>query len=283
MADTRTSVHGRNSAFGEVDGPASAAFVRLLRIMRRLRDSQTGCPWDIAQTFRSITPYTIEEAYEVADAIERDAFNELPDELGDLLLQVVFLAQIGADEQRFGIVEVIEAISEKMERRHPHIFGEVEAKDAAAVKTNWETIKADEKRDAGRRVSSRLDDVPAGMPSLVRAQKLQSRAAKVGFDWPDADGAIEKLREETEELADVRHDDAERLEDELGDVLFTAVNVARKLGLDADAALRRANAKFERRFREVERSADTPLDGLSLEAMERLWQAAKRGEQHSGR
>ena len=265
-----------NRAFGDLDELAAQGFVRLLDIMRRLRDPQTGCPWDIGQTFRTITPYTIEEAYEVADTIERGALDELPDELGDLLLQVVFLAQIGADQKHFDIVEVIDAISEKMERRHPHVFGDVDAADAAAVKANWEAIKANEKRAAGRAESSLLDDVPAGMPALVRAQKLQKRAARVGFDWPDAAGAIAKLREETEELADIPDGDADRQEDELGDVLFSAVNVARKLGLDADAALRRANAKFERRFREVETSADAPLDTLSLDAMETLWQAAKR-------
>ena len=265
-----------NRTLGDLDGIAAHAFIRLLGILRRLRDPEAGCPWDIEQTFRSITPYTIEEAYEVADAIERDALDELPDELGDLLLQVVFLAQIGADEERFDIVDVIDAISEKMERRHPHIFGDVDAADAAAVKANWEAIKADEKRRAGRGASSLLDDVPAGMPALVRAQKLQKRAAKVGFDWPDVAGAIDKLREETEELTDVSDTDADRLEDELGDVLFSAVNVARKLGLDADAALRRANAKFERRFREVERTADASLDTLPLDAKETLWQAAKR-------
>ncbi len=257
------------------DGEADA-FLRLLRIMRQLRDPMDGCPWDLKQTYRSITPYTIEEAYEVADAVERGALDELPDELGDLLLQVVFLSQIAEEDGRFGIADVIDAICEKMERRHPHIFGTVDAAGADAVKANWEAIKDEEKAAAGRTSASILDDVPRGMPALVRAQKLQKRAAKVGFDWPDADGAIRKAREEIDELSAVAGKDDDAAEDELGDVLFSLVNVARKLGLDADAALRRANAKFDRRFRTVESVGD--LKTMSLDTMERRWQAAKAVE-----
>lgn len=265
-----------NLESGELEHAATAEFTRLLRIMRRLRDSEVGCPWDLAQDFRSIAPYTIEEAYEVADVIERSAFGDLPDELGDLLLQVVFHAQIGTDEGRFTIVDVIKAICEKMERRHPHIFGMVDVADADAVEANWEAIKADEKRAAGRIDVSRLDDVPTGMPALVRAQKLQKRAARVGFDWPDAEGAVEKLTEEIAEFRAVPSTDTDALEDELGDVLFSAVNVARKLGLDADAVLRRANEKFARRFRAVEQSVD--VDAAHRDDMEAAWQAVKSAE-----
>ncbi len=258
------------------DSAAAENFLRLLRIMRRLRDPMDGCPWDLKQTYRSITPYTIEEAYEVADVVERGALDELPDELGDLLLQVVFLSQIADEDKRFGIVDVIDAICEKMKRRHPHIFGTVLAADADAVKANWETIKAEEKAAGGRATGSILDDVPLGMPALVRAQKLQKRAAKVGFDWPDAGGAMEKAREEIDELDAVVGKDADAAEDELGDVLFSLVNVARKLDIDADAALRRANAKFDRRFRAVEEAGD--LGTMSLDMMEAHWQAAKATE-----
>ncbi|MEM7515746.1 MAG: nucleoside triphosphate pyrophosphohydrolase [Planctomycetota bacterium] len=258
------------------DEAALMSFGRLLCIMRRLRDPEDGCPWDLQQTFSSITPYTIEEAYEVADAVDRGKLDELPGELGDLLLQVVFLSQIGVEEDRFDIETVIVAICEKMERRHPHIFGDVRADDAITVKANWDAIKEEEKRSAGEAGESLRDDVPRGMPALVRAQKLQRRAAKIGFDWPDADGALRKLDEEVAELSSVSAGDCDALEDELGDVLFSAVNVARKLGLDADAALRRANAKFERRFRTVEASTD--VTSATLDEMEVLWRRAKAGE-----
>ena len=265
------------------DRVSADGFMRLLGIMRRLRDPNDGCPWDLEQNYRSITPYTIEEAYEVADAVEREAYDELPDELGDLLLQVVFLSQIASEDRQFDIRDVVDAICTKMERRHPHIFGDVAADDAATVKANWEAIKADEMRAKAKVPASLLDDVPKGMPSLVRALKLQKRAAKVGFDWPDAAGAVEKLREEIDEVTEVDPSDTDRLEDELGDVFFSAVNLARKYGLDADAALRRANLKFERRFRRMESdfaASGTTMESAMLADLEAAWQAAKLRNDH---
>ena len=265
------------------DRVSADGFMRLLGIMRRLRDPNDGCPWDLEQNYRSITPYTIEEAYEVADAVEREAYDELPDELGDLLLQVVFLSQIASEDRQFDIRDVVDAICTKMERRHPHIFGDVAADDAATVKANWEAIKADEMRAKAKVPASLLDDVPKGMPSLVRALKLQKRAAKVGFDWPDAAGAFKKLREEIDEVTEVDPSDTDRLEDELGDVFFSAVNLARKYGLDADAALRRANLKFERRFRRMESdfaASGTTMESAMLADLEAAWQAAKLRNDH---
>lgn len=244
---------------GEVSG-----LLRLLRIMRRLRDPDTGCEWDRAQTFATIAPYTIEEAYEVADAIARNDMPALIDELGDLQLQVVFHAVIAERAGLFGLPEVLGAICDKMERRHPHIFG------TDAHSPGWETIKAGER--AGSPDPSALAGVPLAAPALTRAHKLQGRAASLGFDWPDASGARAKVAEELAEV-DASTTPTERA-DEIGDLLFAVVNLARKHGVDAEAALRAASAKFEARFRYMEQ-VEPNLGKCDLEEQERLWQIAK--------
>lgn len=240
---------------------------RLVTIMARLRDPDAGCPWDIAQTFSTIAPYTIEEAYEVADAIERDDMVALKDELGDLLLQVVFHSRMAEEAGHFAIGDVIAAISDKMVRRHPHIFA-----DQSVEQWDWEAIKAAERSDGG--AASAMDGVASALPALMRAQKLQKRAARTGFDWPEIDGAIEKLGEEVEELLEAQTE-AERI-DEAGDLLFAAVNIVRHMGVSAEDALRAANGKFERRFRAMEDQAGEAFAGLSLSEKEELWQQAKR-------
>jgi tetrapyrrole methylase family protein/MazG family protein/ATP diphosphatase len=255
----------------------------LLDIMARLRDPDGGCPWDLEQDFASIAPYTIEEAYEVADAIERGDMDDLKDELGDLLLQVVFHAQMAKEEGRFDFSGVVQAICEKMIRRHPHVFGDEEQRSAGAVKGRWEEIKAEEKAAKGLAQTNILDDVPLALPALARAIKLQNRAARVGFDWPDTSLVIDKLNEEMLELsAEVaKGGDADRLEDELGDLLFVYANLARHMKVDPEAALRRANAKFRRRFGRIEEKlaerALTP-EQSTLEEMDALWNEAKTEE-----
>jgi len=251
---------------------------RLRSIMARLRDPERGCAWDIEQTFTTIAPYTIEEAYEVADAIERGQLDEdLKDELGDLLLQVVFHAQMAEEEGRFTFEDVATAICDKLVRRHPHVFGDGSARTPEEVKAAWEVIKADER--AGKTHQSGLiGDVPVGLPPLARAQKLQKRMAKVGFDWPDTEGVLDKVREELDELA-AAGDDPARREAEFGDLLFTLVNWARHAGVDAHAALRGANARFAARVRAMEDSLEAEgraPEGLDPTAWERLWGAAKR-------
>ncbi|MDA0220204.1 MAG: nucleoside triphosphate pyrophosphohydrolase [Proteobacteria bacterium] len=275
--------------------PADEAgpIARLLAIMARLRDPERGCPWDVAQDFRTIAPYTIEEAYEVADAIEKQDFANLKDELGDLLFQVVFHARMAQEAGHFDFAAVAAGISEKMIRRHPHVFADQAGIprsspriSADAQTVNWEAQKAAEREAAavqdGRRPSA-LDGVTPGLPALTRAAKLQKRAARVGFDWPDAAHVVSDVEGEFDELKaemalGAPHD---RLEDEMGDLLFTVVNLARHLGVDPESALRRTNAKFERRFRHVE-------DGLAqqgratqeatLEEMDALWRQAKEHE-----
>ena len=240
---------------------------RIVGIMARLRDPETGCEWDVAQDFASIAPYTIEEAYEVADAIARQDMPDLKDELGDLLLQVVFHARIAEEAGYFALPDVVAAISDKMERRHPHIFGG----ETGGGHQRWEQIKAAERADKG--AGGVLDGVAVGLPALLRAEKLQKRAARSGFDWPDATGARAKITEELAEVdAATTPDDRE---DEIGDVLFSVVNWARKLGIEPEAALRRANAKFERRFKAMEADAGNAFEALDLAAMEVLWQRAK--------
>lgn len=245
---------------------SSTPLDRLVDIMARLRDPQSGCPWDVAQTFATIAPYTIEEAYEVADAIERDDMAALKDELGDLLLQVVFHSRMAEEAGHFAIGDVVTSISDKMVRRHPHIFA-----DQSVEQWDWEAIKAEERSDAGS--SSAMDSVASALPALMRAQKLQKRAARTGFDWPDVMGAVEKIGEEIEELLE-SETEAERI-DEAGDLLFAAVNMVRHMGVSAEDALRAANAKFERRFRAMEADAGEAFVGLSLDAKEDLWQRAK--------
>ncbi|MGB0926492.1 MAG: nucleoside triphosphate pyrophosphohydrolase [Pikeienuella sp.] len=248
---------------------------RLVEIMRRLREPEHGCPWDLEQTFETIAPYTIEEAYEVADAIERKALSELPDELGDLLLQVIYHSQIGAETGSFSLDDVIAAISDKMIRRHPHVFGDWERKDFVAG--SWEKLKDREKGAATR--ESVLDDVPTALPGLTRAVKLQKRAARVGFDWPETGDVLKKIQEESAELAEaIDNADPDEIEDEFADVLFSVANLGRHLKIDPEKAMRRVNAKFERRFRYVEstiRQAGRSLEEATLDEMEELWKAAK--------
>ncbi len=256
----------------------------LLAIMARLRDPDGGCPWDLQQDHVSIAAYTIEEAYEVADAIDRGDFDDLRDELGDLLLQVVFHAQMAREAGRFDFADVARAISDKMVRRHPHVFGNTRYADAAAQKQAWEKIKAAERSARGEKHdASALAGVSHGLPDYRRAQKLQQRAANVGFDWPGPAPVLDKLAEELDELraefdAGAGHD---RLQDELGDMLFVMVNLARHAEVDFSAALRHANAKFERRFRRMEAFAQadgSALDQLDLAGQEALWQRVKREE-----
>lgn len=244
---------------------------RLLAILRQLRNPDGGCEWDLAQNFATIAPYTIEEAYEVADAIAGGDPAAICDELGDLLLQVVFHAQIAADDGLFTFDDVANAISAKMERRHPHIFGDVTTSD---VRQQWEAIKADERAADGPKGA--LDGVALSLPALLRAQKLQGRAARVGFDWPDTQGPRDKIAEELAEVA-AATDDAHRHE-EVGDLLLAVVNYARKLGVDAEGALRDANLKFARRFAAMEARAGGSLQGLPLDAQEAHWQAVKASE-----
>jgi ATP diphosphatase len=244
----------------------------LVKIMQQLRTPVTGCPWDLEQNFATIAPYTIEEAYEVADAIERDDMASLKDELGDLLLQVVFHGQMAHEAELFGIQDVIDGICDKMVRRHPHVFAETAADSSQAVVANWEAIKAAERQDKIADKSA-MADIALSLPALLRAQKLQKRAARTGFDWPDIEGAIDKLHEEIGEVCEAKND-TERFE-EVGDLLFAAVNISRHLGIDAESALKSANAKFEKRFRNMENVAGDAFIGLDLDQKEALWLRAK--------
>lgn len=250
---------------------------RLLQIMAKLRNPQGGCPWDLEQDFRTIAPYTIEEAYEVADAIEREDLGELRDELGDLLFQVVFHAQLAQERQAFDFDDVVNAICDKMERRHPHVFGDASVADAQAQTVAWEEQKRREREAKGGSV---LANVPVGLPALTRANKLGKRAAAVGFEWPDVMGALDKVAEEIEELrSEIRAGDTAAMEGELGDLLYSLVNVCRYVKVDPENALRLTNAKFERRFRYIEQrlkeQGSSPQEA-SLEQMDRLWDEAKR-------
>ncbi len=267
---------------------AEAELRRLLDVMQALRDPATGCPWDREQTFETIAPYTIEEAYEVADAIARRDFAALPDELGDLLFQVVYHARMAEEDGRFGFAEVARAIADKMVRRHPHVFGDAASHSAGSQTAAWEAQKSAERAaqaESGTLASGTLAGVPTALPALTRALKLTARAARVGFDWPDAAAVLDKLEEEAAEL---RHElpaaDPERLADEVGDLLFVVANLARKLGLDPETCLRQGNAKFARRFEGVEQglaaAGNTPADA-TLAQMEAAWQAVKRGERES--
>ena len=262
----------------------------LLGIMARLRDPEGGCPWDVRQTFRTIAPYTIEEAYEVADAIDRGDMDDLRDELGDLLLQVVFHARMAQEQGAFAFADVVDAISDKLRRRHPHVFAGGPVGDAEAQLRDWEALKRSEREAAGNTDQSALAGISRGIPEWQRATRLQARAARVGFDWPGPGPVIAKLHEEIEEVrdefaavaADPRDEAAhDRLEDELGDLLFVCANLARHAGVDPGNALRRANAKFERRFRAMETMAaedGTSLAGLSLDAQDAYWNRAKTAE-----
>jgi nucleoside triphosphate diphosphatase len=267
----------------------------LLRVMARLRDPEKGCPWDREQTFASIAPYTIEEAYEVADAIARSDLDALKDELGDLLLQVVYHARMAEEDGRFAFGDVVDAITAKMIRRHPHVFEDASLRGAFLTRGTWERIKAEEKATRGYvarglrdGAGSLLDDVPLALPALTRAVKLQSRAAKVGFDWPSLAPVLAKAEEEIGELkaaiADEKRETgapSEKVTEEFGDLLFVMANVARHLGVDPEGALRDANAKFVRRFRSIEtalRAEGRTLEDATLEEMDQLWDEAKAAE-----
>jgi ATP diphosphatase len=250
---------------------------RLLQIMARLRDPERGCPWDLEQSFATIAPYTIEEAYEVADAIEHNNLHALRDELGDLLFQVVFHSQLARERGAFDFDAVVAAICDKMERRHPHVFGDASIESAKAQTIAWEEQK---RRERATKHSSVLADVPVSLPALTRANKLGKRAAQVGFEWPDVNGALAKVEEEVHELKEEVAQGADRgaIADELGDVLFCIVNVCRYLDVDPEAALRATNAKFERRLGYVEarlREHGRTPDQASLEEMDRLWDEGK--------
>ena len=270
------------SAAGDID--------KLLGIMARLRDPDGGCPWDLQQTFATIAPYTIEEAYEVADAIDRGDLHDLRDELGDLLLQVVFHARMAEEQGAFAFADVVAAISDKLLRRHPHVFAGASVDGLEAQSREWEALKRGEREAAGDTDRSALAGIARGMPEWQRATKLQARAARVGFDWPGPQPVIAKLHEEiaevSEEFAAVAADPADtaaqaRLEDELGDLLFVCANLARHAKVDPGTALRRANAKFERRFRAMEAmaaEAGTELAGMSLDAQDAYWNRAKADE-----
>ena len=260
----------------------------LLAVMARLRDPESGCPWDREQTFATIAPYTIEEAYEVADAIERGDMDALRDELGDLLLQVVFHAQMATESDRFNFSDVVDAVTAKMIRRHPHVFSDPSRRDEFLRDNLWERIKAEEKAERNGAVpASVLDDVPPALPSLTRAVKLQKRAARVGFDWPELTPVIDKAEEELAELKAALADsaagtsDATQVAEEFGDLLFVMANIARHLDVDPETALRSANAKFVRRFHSIEdalsREGRKPEDA-TLKEMDRLWDAAKDAE-----
>lgn len=258
---------------GAPSKPKQPQIDRLLGIMARLRDPDSGCEWDLAQSFETIAPYTIEEAYEVADAIEHGDMNELKSELGDLLLQVVFHARMAEESGTFSFDDVARSISDKMEARHPHIFGD---EDGVMDGTRWEDLKAKEREKTGSK--SAMDGVATALPALLRSEKLQKRAARVGFEWPDTDGPREKLLEEIQELEEASVD--EKLI-EAGDVLFATVNIIRRYGVDAEQALKASNAKFERRFREMERLAEADgvsFPGLSLEQQDEYWQRVKSRE-----
>jgi len=275
----------------------SSDIARLLEIMAALRTPRTGCPWDLEQDFASIAPYTLEEAYEVVDAIERGDLADLRDELGDLLLQVVFHARMAEEQGSFAFGDVVEAITRKLIRRHPHVFGNTEDLSPEAVKSLWDSIKAEEKaeRRAARESIGQgsephearfLGGIPTALPALTRAQKLTAKAAKVGFDWPEAAQVIDKIHEELEEVKEASSSGRkDRIEDEIGDLLFSVTNLARHFGIDPERALRRTNAKFERRFSSIEAALelqDRTLDEASLEEMEKLWVAAKTAEREPG-
>lgn len=255
-----------------------SAIARLREIMATLRSPLGGCPWDLEQTFETIAPYTIEEAYEVADAIQRNALPALREELGDLLFQVVFHSRMAEEISAFDLSDVIETLNEKMVERHPHVFGAAEARTSAVQTDAWEAMKADKRMAAG--ATSVLDDIPLALPALLRAEKLTKRAARIGFDWAAPEDVLAKLDEELEELAAGRAAaDQANVVEEVGDILFVIANLARKLGVNPEEALRQANAKFERRFKHMEAAmAAQGARTFSLEEMEALWNTAKRAE-----
>ncbi|WP_201765907.1 nucleoside triphosphate pyrophosphohydrolase [Dickeya dadantii] len=260
----------------------SSAIERLLHIMQRLRDPENGCPWDREQTFDTIAPYTLEETYEVLDAISRKDFDDLRSELGDLLFQVVFYARMAQEQGLFDFSDVCDAISDKLERRHPHIFGDATLSDSDAVLANWEQTKAQERAEKDRH--SQLDDIPQALPALMQAHKIQQRCAAVGFDWATLGPVVDKLYEEIDEVmveAQQAVIDPEKLGEEIGDMLFAAVNLSRHLGHKAEIALQQANRKFTRRFQQVEQligDSGKALADATLDEMEAAWQQVKASE-----
>ena len=257
---------------------------KLLAIMAMLRDPEHGCPWDLKQTFASIVPHTIEEAYEVADAIEQGQFDELKKELGDLLFQVVFYAQLGQEQNKFDFEQIANAMCDKLISRHPHVFSNQSFANDEAIKRNWENLKAQERAQATQKSTSVLDDIPRNMPALSRAYKMQKRVSHVGFDWPDVHGALDKVSEEIEELKvelqDIETNKAD-IADELGDLYFALTNVTRHLGLKPEEVLRNANNKFERRFRGVEDEVvrrGKSVDSASLQELDAIWDLVKLQE-----
>ena len=268
-----------------IPAPDQHPLFRLLQIMARLRDPGGGCPWDLEQTFATIAPYTIEEAYEVADAIERGDMAELKDELGDLLLQVVYHSRMAEEAGDFAFADVAEAISDKMIRRHPHVFGAEDVRDAGTQTVRWEEIKAAERAVKGQGEPAKpgaLHGIPVALPALTRAAKLTRRAARVGFDWPSTREVLDKLKEETAELeVEIAAGDVEKARAELGDLMFVCANLARKLEVEPETALRAANAKFERRFAHIERrlaEMGSSPEASTLEEMDALWDEAKATE-----
>ncbi|WP_065187948.1 nucleoside triphosphate pyrophosphohydrolase [Shewanella woodyi] len=254
----------------------------LLDIMAKLRDPQTGCPWDKAQRFETIVPFTLEEAYEVADTIERMAIDELPDELGDLLFQVVFYCQLGREQGLFDFADVVEKICNKLTSRHPHVFGTLKGASSDEVKENWEQIKAKERSE--RDLHSILDNIPVGLPALSRSVKIQKRVARVGFDWAELGPVVDKIHEEIDEVIhEVEQEkvNPDKVQDEMGDLLFAVVNLARHLGVEPEQALRGANRKFERRFRGVEsmaNKAEKPMEEHTLDELDQYWDEVKLRE-----
>lgn len=260
---------------------------QLLDIMRALRDKQSGCPWDLEQDFQSLIPYTIEEAYEVADAIERHDLDELKNELGDLLFQIVFYSQLAEEQQLFNFSDVAEAISDKLTRRHPHVFANTKVKNAIEQTREWEKIKQqerEEKSDKDNISTSILDDVSRTLPSLMRSEKLQKRAAREGFDWPNINDVMDKVAEELEEVKqelNAECQNKEKVEDEIGDLFFSCINLSRHAGLDAEQCVRKANLKFEKRFKALEkiaRAKNLQINQMTVAALEALWQEVKQNE-----
>jgi len=250
---------------------------RVLNMMARLRDPKTGCPWDVEQDFKSIAPYTIEEAYEVSQAIDDGNMIELEEELGDLLLQVVFHAQIAKEAEVFAFENVADGLVRKMIGRHPHVFGDADERNSREQTIAWETLKANERAQKPKTQISLLDGIALALPALMRAEKLQKRAARVGFDWPDPAQVIAKINEEAEEIVEAQRkgEPAHRIHEEVGDLIFAVANLARKLGVDPEHALRDTNAKFTKRFHYIEKTAGDDLPDMTLDKMEELWQAAK--------
>ena len=253
----------------------------LIWVMEKLRDREDGCPWDVDQTFDSIAPFTVEEAYEVADAIQRKDYQDLKEELGDLLFQTIFHAQMAHENGLFDFFDIVETITRKMVRRHPHVFGDADERDANTQTQAWEKMKADERAAKGH--TSLLDDVPVGLPGMTRAVKLQKRAARIGFDWDDPRDVLDKIAEETEELTEaINKEDADHIEEEFGDLMFVMANLARHLNIEPEHALRRANQKFSTRFRHVENryndivTAEPDTPAPDLHQMEVWWQEAKK-------